>query len=383
MLSLNAQVKIGDNHDTIHPDAILELESTDKGLLLPRIALSSSDNPSPFSESKAGMVVYNTVSAGSGATAVTPGLYISNGSSWQKMVASSSAIPGAPVGSVISMAANSTPTGYLVCDGSVVSRTTYSDLFAIIGTTYGAGDGSTTFNLPDYRGYFLRGFDNGAGNDPDASSRTGGDAVGSLQNDEIKSHNHSFNLPRGDASWSNGGGNSLWGNSNNRAYSSENTGGNETRPKNISVLYCIKYTDSEYQGADGANGADGTNGTDGKTLLNGSIDPTTEGNDGDFYINTNTHTIFGPKSGGAWGSGTALQSTTFDDVNQVGSLITSLLNPTQFYTLHSSSIWQSADGSDVTGSDYHTLTGNTNVPGANIGNPDNGTQPFYYIKINN
>lgn len=51
----------------------------------------------------------------------------------------------------------STPSGWMVCDGSAVSRTTYSDLFAIIGTTYGTGDGSTTFNIPDCRQRFLIG----------------------------------------------------------------------------------------------------------------------------------------------------------------------------------------------------------------------------------
>jgi microcystin-dependent protein len=54
-----------------------------------------------------------------------------------------------PVGEVLSIPENTTiPAGYLLCDGSAVSRTTYADLFAVIGTTFGAGDGSTTFNLP-------------------------------------------------------------------------------------------------------------------------------------------------------------------------------------------------------------------------------------------
>jgi len=60
-------------------------------------------------------------------------------------------IPGAPAGSGMLWFTNSAPTGYLLCDGSAVSRTTYSALFGVIGTTYGVGDGSTTFNLPDLR----------------------------------------------------------------------------------------------------------------------------------------------------------------------------------------------------------------------------------------
>lgn len=63
----------------------------------------------------------------------------------------------ADVGFIKPFAGNTVPDGYLYCDGSAVSRTTYSELFAAIGTIYGAGDGSTTFNVPDLRGYFLRG----------------------------------------------------------------------------------------------------------------------------------------------------------------------------------------------------------------------------------
>jgi len=66
-----------------------------------------------------------------------------------------------PVGTIFAMAAPSLPVGYLECSGATVSRTTYSALFSLIGTTYGAGDSSTTFVLPDLRGAFVRGWDNG------------------------------------------------------------------------------------------------------------------------------------------------------------------------------------------------------------------------------
>ena len=62
-----------------------------------------------------------------------------------------------PAGTIIPFAGSSIPTGYLLCNGAVVSRTTYADLFRVIGTTYGAGDGSTTFKLPDLRDRFLEG----------------------------------------------------------------------------------------------------------------------------------------------------------------------------------------------------------------------------------
>lgn len=101
-----------------------------------------------------------------------------------------------PAGAVLPYAgsAASPPTGYLTCDGSAVSRTTYATLYAAIGVLHGQGDGSTTFNLPDYRGRFLRGSDNmgtgAASRDPDAGSRTAmntggatGATVGSIQAD--------------------------------------------------------------------------------------------------------------------------------------------------------------------------------------------------------
>jgi len=83
------------------------------------------------------------------------------------------------------------PTGWLECDGSAVSRTTYANLFTAISDDYGNGDGSTTFNLPNYQGQFLRGFDNSAGVDPDAASRTDrgdsttGDNIGTKQTDGL------------------------------------------------------------------------------------------------------------------------------------------------------------------------------------------------------
>jgi microcystin-dependent protein len=104
---------------------------------------------------------------------------------------------GIPIGAIMPYAATSAPTGWLLCDGSAVSRTTYADLFAIISTTHGQGNGSTTFNVPDYRGRFLRGVDGVAGRDPDAASRTtmatggnSGNNVGSVQSGAYASHTH-------------------------------------------------------------------------------------------------------------------------------------------------------------------------------------------------
>lgn len=167
-----------------------------------------------------------------------------------------------PTGTIITTALTAAPKGYLECDGSAVSRTTHARLFGELGVIYGNGDGSTTFNLPDYRGRFLRGFDNTAGTDPDAASRTDrgdgttGDAVGTKQADAFQGHYHfvrsggiNFNL--GSSS-----GGSLGAARSDRdgassftfkgaAVTTDGTNGtpritSETRSKNINVMYCIK-----------------------------------------------------------------------------------------------------------------------------------------------
>lgn len=93
-----------------------------------------------------------------------------------------------PSGVVMAFAGATAPTGWLVCDGSLINRTTYANLFAAIQTAHGSGDGTTTFALPNYAGRFLRGRANGSANDPDRASRTAaasggltGDNVGSVQ----------------------------------------------------------------------------------------------------------------------------------------------------------------------------------------------------------
>jgi microcystin-dependent protein len=99
------------------------------------------------------------------------------------------------VGTVMAWPMTTVPAGWLECDGSAVSRSTYAALFGIIGTSYGVGNGSTTFNLPNYKDQFLRGFD---ASGTDASSRTDrgdgttGANVGTKQNYDTKQHTHTF-----------------------------------------------------------------------------------------------------------------------------------------------------------------------------------------------
>ena len=140
-----------------------------------------------------------------------------------------------PAGSLIYYAGSVAPAGYLEANGAWISRTTYSAMFAAIGVIYNAGAGSTTFGLPDLRGEFIRGWDNGRGTDA-------GRLIGSWQEDAFKSHTH--DLPRDfvgkqdmmslvDSNTSDEGISSL--------SKTGSTGGTETRPRNVAALICIKY----------------------------------------------------------------------------------------------------------------------------------------------
>ena len=101
-----------------------------------------------------------------------------------------------PVGSLISYAGATAPSGYLLCDGSAVSRTTYSDLFTALSTAYGSGDGSTTFNLPDLRGRMPMGAGTGAGQGASGAGAPSGTALtartrGGFGGDErMQTHTH-------------------------------------------------------------------------------------------------------------------------------------------------------------------------------------------------
>lgn len=99
---------------------------------------------------------------------------------------------GSPVGSVIAFAGSSAPSGWLLCDGSAVSRSTYAALFAIVGTTYGAGDGSTTFALPDLRGRTAIGAGQGSGLTNRTLAGTVGSETHTLSTSEMPSHTHNI-----------------------------------------------------------------------------------------------------------------------------------------------------------------------------------------------
>jgi len=184
------------------------------------------------------------------------------------------AVPDAtPAGVIDAFGGATAPEGYLICDGRAVSRAQYPALFAAIGTFWGAGDGSTTFNLPDLQGRFLRGPDGGTGRDEDAASRVAcnaggntGAAVGSCEGDIMQAHKHTE---------SNGGHQHYYGTWKDEEEIPSGSGtdtavndhtdrrlteaasvvlgdpvesmggavryGMETRPENVTVLFIIKY----------------------------------------------------------------------------------------------------------------------------------------------
>lgn len=181
-------------------------------------------------------------------------------------LALSSVIPPATVQAYMGVTA---PAGWLSCDGSAVSRTTYANLYAIIANRCGSGDGSTTFNLPDLRGQFLRGVDGGAGRDPDTGARTAmnvggntGDNVGSVQAQGTKpnglaavvtdpGHLHTISRNGGNnVSLTGGGGGNFYDGSGSTPKLSTDSattgitvainGDTETRPINAYVNFIIK-----------------------------------------------------------------------------------------------------------------------------------------------
>ena len=187
-------------------------------------------------------------------------------------------VQGVPPGAVFCLAVATVPSDYLECSGTAVSRTTYAALFQVIGTTYGAGNGSTTFNVPDLRGEWIRGYDHGRGVDS-------GRGVGTYQTYQNNTHSHAkgslgvtttnqshyHNFPGDDqlsqfngvAGWSTGSDGSasydatsnvgghhsapMWRtttkNTNHNhgvSGSTAATGGPETRVRNIAMMYIIK-----------------------------------------------------------------------------------------------------------------------------------------------
>lgn len=148
-----------------------------------------------------------------------------------------------PIGSIVAWATASPPTGWRECDGSSLLRSSFPNLFAVLGTTYGAADG-THFNIPDYRGEFLRGMDPGTSRDPDSASRTDrgdtttGANVGTKQGHQFASHTHTYDQPNTGNRDTGSGANNI--ETKTAGIATGSTGGNETRPRNVNVKWIIK-----------------------------------------------------------------------------------------------------------------------------------------------
>lgn len=131
------------------------------------------------------------------------GLYENNNGTLD-LLAGGTLYADSPIGSIIPFGGSIAPSGYLLCNGAAVSRTTYGDLFAVIGTAFGAGDGSTTFNVPDLRGKVTVGY-NSSETEFNAVGKTGGEKTHQLTVTEIPTHNHRV-CPNGVVNTSTGSG---------------------------------------------------------------------------------------------------------------------------------------------------------------------------------
>lgn len=302
------------------------------------------------------------------------------------------------------------PTGYLDCDGSAVSRTTYSELFAVYAEKYGAGDGSTTFNLPNYSGEFLRGWDNGAGVDGDAASRTDrgdgttGDAVGTRQGSRNKAHTHGAtgltasiasnspialtylgvtsnvtvdrNLDGSSAttsfvntstSTSPGG---VHGHVATMGGSTASDGGTDGRPLNVGVRFIC------FAGGSAATGASSVL----NTILHGSGDPNDViGNDDDFYIDVDAWRVWGPKAAGTWvGTGYRFALTSLGSWATTTEYIVNdfVVNGTSSYVCildHTAGATDDEPGVGATTATYWTLL----ASGTAGANGSDGTDPGF------
>lgn len=213
---------------------VIDSGSLDSGLSAVSVGLLSSDNSSvPWVKTSAsGLTVRGTLTV-TGATTLAGNA----ASALQAVPKQQLDAAVLPAGAIQFFAMSTTPSGWLKANGAAVSRTTYATLFAAIGTVFGVGDGSTTFNLPDLRGEFVRGFDDGKGTDS-------GRAFGSSQAGQMPSHTHTQEISTSTTGGTNRGPGSTgaflqYSGTTTAAGGTENS--SENRPRNIALLACIKY----------------------------------------------------------------------------------------------------------------------------------------------
>ena len=175
-----------------------------------------------------------------------------DGSSWAK-------VGGVPAGTVITYASSTVPTGFLECNGANVSRSTYAQLYSAIGSTWGSGDGSSTFGLPDLRGEFVRGWDHSRNVDQSRNFATSQGSQNGQHSHGVTdpSHSHTqrglaLNGGSGSVAITLGSGqsyqlgysgsqSSVTTGSASTGISISNAGGTESRPRNVALMYIIKF----------------------------------------------------------------------------------------------------------------------------------------------
>jgi len=242
IIDVNGKIGIGTNN----PNAILEVSTTNSGVLLPRL---TSQQRNVIVNPQIGLTIFNI-------SRLCIEYYVGN-NQWTSSEAA---------GTIKAFAGDTTtiPKGWLFCRGQAISRSIYSDLFAAIGINWGVGNGATTFNIPDLRGVFLRGV-NGTRNDtysdPDSNSRIDNGAgqknnTGSMQDDTFQGHWHNIgyldgtvypmtNTMQGAA----GSAKPVWGQTSSLIavdpvadlVNGTPRTSSETRPSNAYVNYIIKY----------------------------------------------------------------------------------------------------------------------------------------------
>lgn len=251
---LSAQnVGINDDNSTPDPNAMLDVKSTSKGVLFPRMTTAQrnvlgSANPTE------GMLVYDTDEKA---------YFFFVGGSWAELAAGGTSGGSVPIGTVLPYAGHVNDSifdgkpaqviaipGYLLCNGAEIDSTDYPELARVIQDHWGNGaDGnSETMNLPDLRGLFLRGVAGLRGNDPGGRTemQTGGNTgneVGSYQGDAFQQHTHAYvrNLETIVRGSSGGEATVLRGTQTVQTFGATGNTSSETRPRNAYVHYIIKY----------------------------------------------------------------------------------------------------------------------------------------------
>lgn len=147
-----------------------------------------------------------------------------------------------PVGTITAFATQNIPKGWLFCDGSAISRVEYKDLLDVIGLTYGIGDGDKTFNLPDLRGVFLRGYDANRGIDRNRQFGDMQQAAFKVHRAEVETSEPKWDYPeevQSDEGYQSDAPSAFFNHKHD--FTTEFVGGAETRPINIAIAYAIKY----------------------------------------------------------------------------------------------------------------------------------------------